>query len=102
MSVDDRGIDEFGEVAVKKLRQAQKYLSDAEIQEIIDLYQSGKATTRDLADKFHCHRQTISHTLKQHGVKVDKRKAQKKWIPKRLSLCMKKCIQQQKSPNSLT
>lgn len=69
--VNDREIDNFGEMAAKRLQQPQKQLSAEEIAKVISEYESGK-TTYELAETFGCHRQTITSILKRYGVKVDK------------------------------
>ena len=75
--LEGRFVDQFGATSVNKLRQTQKWLSDEEVEQIISEYKAGK-TTYELAERFGCHRQTISATLKKHGVEVNKAKAQAK------------------------
>jgi transposase len=70
-------VSEFGDLKVTKLRSTQKQLSDDEIAEIIVDYQNGMSTYQ-LAEKFGCHRQTISKSLKKHGVNVTKSKVSSK------------------------
>lgn len=74
---EDRCVDQFGATSVNQLRQTQKWLSAEEVEQVISEYKEGK-TTYELAERFGCHRQTISATLKKHGVEVDKCKARKK------------------------
>jgi len=66
-------IDNHGETAKKKLTQSQKRLSDSEILNIIKDYQNG-ISTYALAEKYRCHRNTISRCLKNHGIDVIKEK----------------------------
>lgn len=56
-------INEYGEVEVKLIHQKQKHLSNGEIQEIIQKYQSGE-TLVEIAMQYNCHRQTVSSALK--------------------------------------
>jgi transposase len=49
------------------VRQHQKRLSEGEIKAVIAEYQGG-ATVYELADKFNCHRETISRNLKKSGL----------------------------------
>lgn len=81
--IDDRRIGVFGETEVKQYRQSQKRLSAAEKEIVVQEYKSGK-TTYELAQQFGCHRRTIAATLEKHGVKPDKRKAQKKLDPAKI------------------
>ncbi len=74
---NDREIDQFGALKVNQLQQSQKKLTTEEINKIILEYNSGKGTY-ELAEEFGCHRRTIANNLKKHGIKVDKRTAQKK------------------------
>ncbi len=75
---ENRAIDEFGEIAVKKLQQPCRIdFSEDDIQEIIDAYHAEK-TTAEIAKQFNCSKNTISTLLKKHGVAVSKCKAQKK------------------------
>lgn len=76
---DSRVIDEFGEVAVKRLKQSyRRDFSDDDIALIISSYQSGDTTTIDLAEQFGCSKGTINKLLREHGVTVTKAKAQAK------------------------
>lgn len=76
--VESREIDEYGEVAVKRLRQRFRIeFSNSEVKQIISAYQSG-STTLQIAKQFNCSKATISSLLKQHGVNVTKAKAQAK------------------------
>jgi transposase-like protein len=61
--------DEFGEIAARKIQQAQKRLTVAEIDGIVAEYQQG-ASTYALAEKYGCHRNTISSNLKKRGITV--------------------------------
>lgn len=64
-----RAVDEFGELAVRQLQQKQKHFTDEEAVILAEEYQNGK-TLLDLAKQYGCHRDTVSKTLKKHGVKV--------------------------------
>lgn len=76
---DGRVIDEFGEVAVKRLEQPyRRDFSEDDIAQIISSYQSENATTIDLAEQFGCSKGTINKLLREHGVTVTKAKAQAK------------------------
>lgn len=75
--LEDGCVDQFGATSVNQLRQAQKWLSAEEVEQVISEYKAGK-TTYELAGRFGCHRQTISATLKKHGIEVTKAKARKK------------------------
>lgn len=54
---------------VKSYRQYQKSLSDEELELCIRLYSEG-ASVYNLAEKFGCHRTTISRSLKKAGIEV--------------------------------
>ena len=54
---------------VCELHYKQKRLSNKEIAEVVAGYKAGK-TIRDLAQKFNCHRITISNKLKASGITV--------------------------------
>lgn len=74
----NREIDEFGEIAVKRLEQLYcKDFSEDDIKLIISCYQSG-STTIDLAEQFGCSKGTINKLLRKCGVNVTKAKAQAK------------------------
>ena len=74
----NREVDEFGEVAVRHLeRSYRKDFSDADIEQIISGYKSGKSTI-ELAEQFGCNKGTINKLLREHGVEVIKAKAQSK------------------------
>lgn len=64
-----REIDSFGELAAKRITQAQKHFTPEEIEVLAAEYLEGKST-RELAKQFGCHRETVSRVLKKHGVKV--------------------------------
>lgn len=70
-------INEFGEKEVKKLKQTQKTLSEAEIAEMIEAYRAGR-TVYELSDQYGAHRVTISRILKKYGINVTKSKGQAK------------------------
>lgn len=75
---DNRALDEFGEIAVRRLQQSyRKDFSDVDIELIISCYQSGD-TTIDLAKQFGCSKGTINKLLRKCGVNVTKAKAQAK------------------------
>lgn len=65
----DRVVNKYEEVEVRKYRQKQKRLSNTEKAEIIQRYQSGE-NTNQLAAAYGCHRNTISNTLKKAGIDV--------------------------------
>ena len=69
------GLSEYGDAEVKRLRQQQKQLSAGEIERIVKDYQGGK-TTYELAEKYGCHRGTITRHLKNQGVTVTNSKIQ--------------------------
>lgn len=76
---DNRSIDEFGEVAVKRLEQPyRKEFSEEDIERITSNYQSGSASTIDLAKQFGCSKGTINKLLREYGVNITKAKAQAK------------------------
>ena len=54
---------------VNEITKQQKRFTDSEIPELASDYKSGM-TVYELADKYGCHRNTISKTLKKHGVNV--------------------------------
>ncbi len=62
-------IDQHGEKTKNYVVQPMKKLTRTEINAIIEGYRSG-ATTRGLAEKYGCHRDTISRQLKKQGVAV--------------------------------
>ena len=62
-------VDEFGEIARRKITQPQKRLLNAEIDDIIEAYKNG-VSTNALAKKYGCNRTTISGHLKKNGIKV--------------------------------
>ena len=73
-----RGIDKYGELAVRRLKQPSHIeFSDSEVNQIISAYQSGSSTI-ELGKQFHCCKNTINGLLKQHGIEVTKAKAQAK------------------------
>lgn len=75
---DNRAVDEFGEIAVKCLKQPyRRDFSDTDVEQIISSYQSGKSTIK-LAKQFGCSKGTINKLLRQHGVEVIREKAQAK------------------------
>ena len=55
---------------VKSIKQQQKILTEAEVQIIIEKYQTG-VSTYELAKEFSCHRSTIGNALKRNGIIVD-------------------------------
>ena len=69
----DRIINKYDEIEVRKYRQKQKRLSEVEKAEIIQRYQAGE-NTNCLAAAYGCHRNTISNTLKKAGIDVTIRK----------------------------
>ncbi len=77
IEVCNKQIDEYGELAVNRLTQTPKEFSEAELQEIISLYQAGKAT-RELGEMFKVSNNTIGRLLKEQGVEITRSKAQAK------------------------
>lgn len=69
-------IDNFGEPSVKFLQTKPLEFSLDDINNMITSYESGISTPK-LAQRFNCSKNTISKILKEHGVKVSNRKAQK-------------------------
>lgn len=73
-----REIDEFGEIAVKRLEQSYcRNFSDADVEQIISSYKSGKSTI-ELARRFGCSKNTINKLLREHSVEIIKAKSQAK------------------------
>lgn len=72
-----RRLNTFGEMEALQVDQRHKDLSDKEIDDIVAGYLSGKSTYA-LAEKFGCHRRTVTKALEKRGIVVDKRKAMKK------------------------
>ncbi len=67
--------------AIKNLKQQHKHrLSNNEITEMIRLYKTGK-TVYELAEKYGCHRVTVSNILKRNGVAVSVEKSIKLFNP---------------------
>ncbi|MDD3035349.1 MAG: hypothetical protein PHO93_00325 [Candidatus Saccharimonadaceae bacterium] len=64
--------DEVQERTVKRLTQQQKILSAEEISKVIEAYKSG-LTIYQLAERFDCHRTTISRHLLAQGVEMRNR-----------------------------
>lgn len=78
-------IDQFGEIAVKRLKQPYKIeFSQDEIKTIIAAYQTGTISTLKLAEEYGCSKTTISKLLKQHNIEVTNTKAQIKLDTKRV------------------
>ncbi|MCL2817968.1 MAG: hypothetical protein FWD39_06255, partial [Clostridiales bacterium] len=61
--------DDFGELCRTGLIQNQKRLTDAEAASVVEEYQNGLSTYA-LAEKYGCHRNTISRCLKKHCITV--------------------------------
>lgn len=55
--------------AVRSLEMAQTFLTDAEVDELVAVYEAG-ATLRGLAKQFHIHRVTVAAHLARCGVPV--------------------------------
>ncbi len=70
-------INKYGEIEVQCLHQAQKRLTEEEIQELIAEYKNGKSIYA-LAQRLGCCKHTVRNALKKHGVNVTNRKAQRK------------------------
>lgn len=74
----NRDIDEFGEIAVKKLQRPYRInFSEDDIIAIVAAYKVG-SSTYDIASIYNCNKNTISSLLKQQGVEVSNRKVQNK------------------------
>jgi response regulator of citrate/malate metabolism len=56
-------------IFVNKIKEQHKQFTDDEIPNLIADYKTG-LTIYELADKYHCHRNTVSRALKAHGVTV--------------------------------
>jgi len=67
------------QMVVTKISQQQKRLDDTEIQLLIAEYKTG-STVYQLADKFGCHRTTVSECLKAHGVRMRLKRLTEKQI----------------------
>lgn len=77
-SATNREIDEFGEIATKRLQQVFRIpFTDEDIDAIISAYNSGTSTYK-IAEQYGCCKNTISDLLKQHGICVTNRKVQSK------------------------
>lgn len=83
IGVCNKQIDRYGELVVNHLTHPPKEFSEAELQEIISLYQAGK-TTRELGEMFKVSKNTISRLLKKQGVEITKSKAQAKLNAKKV------------------
>lgn len=75
IEVCNKQIDEYGELAVSHLTRTHKEFSEAELQEIVSLYQAGK-TTRELGEMFKVSKNTIGRLLREQGVEITRSKAQ--------------------------
>ena len=64
---------------VCKIKQKQKRLNDDEITELIEAYKSG-LTVYQCAEKFGCHRTTVSMHLKANNVKIRRQPLSEKQI----------------------
>lgn len=71
-----RRVDEFGEVATKRITHIQKRFAPEEITILAEKYLAGKST-RKLGEEFGCNRNTVSDVLKRNGIKVRGRGRQK-------------------------
>lgn len=65
----NRGIDEFGEMATKRVQLEQKRLTPEEVKMLIAEYQTGK-TPIELSKKYGCHRITVGRILRRNGVEI--------------------------------
>lgn len=83
IGVCNKQIDEYGELAVSHLTRTHKEFSEAELQEIVSLYQAGK-TTRELGEMFEVSKNTISRLLKEQGVEITRSKTQAKLNAKKV------------------
>jgi DNA invertase Pin-like site-specific DNA recombinase len=54
---------------VVKLRQHHRRLDDSEVEQLVAAYQAG-SYVYELAEKFGCHRDTVSRRLKSRGVQM--------------------------------
>ncbi len=63
----NREIDEFGELAVRHIKQVQKRLTPEEVETLILEYRSGKNLV-ELGKEFGCHSTTVSRLLAKKGI----------------------------------
>ena len=72
-----------GATIVKKIKQQQKRsFSNAETAQMMIDYVDNQLSVYQLADTYHCHRNTISGVLKRNGVKVTKNRMNDKVVEK--------------------
>ena len=76
-------VSEFGDLKITRLRQSQKHLSESETAQVITEYQNGMSTYQ-LAEKYGCHRATVTRTLKKNGINVTTQKITEKADEKRI------------------
>ena len=65
--VSKKELDKFGEITAKCVQRVRKRLSPEEIGKVIAEYLNGK-TPAELAEKYGCHRSTVSAVLKRNGI----------------------------------
>ncbi len=58
--------------AVRSVEMAQTFLTDAEVDELVAVYEVG-TTLRGLAKRFHIHRLTVASDLARRGIPVRRR-----------------------------
>ena len=68
---------EYGDLKVTRIRQHQKQLTLEEIERAAIEYLNGMSTGQ-LAEKYGCHRTTVSKNLKNRGIHVTNRRASEK------------------------
>lgn len=73
----NKKVDEYGEIAVRKLTVQRKEFTSDDIKVMVEAYRMGE-TTYQLAEQFGCCKATISKILKEHGVNVTRCKAMSK------------------------
>ena len=61
--------DDYGELFRTGLVQNQKRLNDSEAANVVEEYQNGQSTYA-LAEKYGCHRNTVSRCLKKFGTTI--------------------------------
>lgn len=78
-SLSHKEIDEFGEIAVKRLTQPYRVeFSSEDVKNIVAAYKAGKSTHK-ISQQYNCCKTTISNLLKRNGISVTNAKAQGKF-----------------------
>jgi len=72
----NRRIDEFGEVATRRITQVQKRFTPEEVALLVEKYLAGQSAS-ELGREFGCNRITVSNVLKRNGIKIRGRGRQK-------------------------